>query len=92
MTEQHILCKFAGNTQLGEYGLEFRPSKIHEKGLKKAGYNSESVSANLSDNTNYKPENDKTELETAGKDLVAMTTQKLAMSQLPFYWKKKSLQ
>lgn len=80
-----MLLKFAGNTKLGESGLEFRASKIHEKGLKKAGYNSESVSAIFSDNTNYKSENGKMELETAGKDLVAMTTQKLAMSQLPFY-------
>lgn len=76
-----MLIKFAGNTKLGETGLEFRASQIHEKGLKKAGRNSESSHANFSGNANCKSENDKMELETTGKDLVAMTTHKPAMSQ-----------
>lgn len=81
ITEQNMLIKFAGNTKLGETGLEFKALQIHEKGLKKAEYKSESVSANFSGNTNCKPENDKVELEAAGKDLVAMTTHQRAMSQ-----------
>lgn len=76
-----MLIKFAGNSKLGETGLEFRASQIHEKGLKKARHNSESSHANFSGNANCKSENDKMELETAGKDLVAMTTHKPAMSQ-----------
>lgn len=80
-----MLIKFAGNVKLGETGMEVRALQICEKDLNKA----DSLSANFSDNANCKSENDKMVLESAGKDLVAMTTHKLAMSQLSFHSKKE---
>lgn len=73
-----MLIKYAGNTNLGKTGLEFKTLQIHEK---KAAYNSENESTNFPGNTNCKSENDKMVLEIAGKVPVAVTTHKPAMSQ-----------
>lgn len=77
-----MLLKFAGNTKPGETGLEFRElRKSVRRVWKKQDTILKALSANFSGKANCKWENDKMELETAGKDLVAMTTSKLAMSQ-----------